>query len=87
MNKNVLDKIDLEEFQGAVKAVMEKFNTTEEEAEKYIMSWGPKRLKAYNLLTAGESWRDGHTKQKLEKRVKNRRKKNKQARKARRANR
>ena len=51
------------------------------------MSWGPKRLKAYNLLTAGESWRDGHTKQKLEKRVKNRRKKNKQARKARRANR
>ena len=30
MNKNVLDKIDLEEFQGAVKAVMEKFNTTEE---------------------------------------------------------
>ena len=87
MNSRTMEKIDLDEFQGAVKAVMNKYNTTEEEAEKYIMSWGPKRLKQYGIFESGESWREGHTKQTVEKRKNQRRKKNKMARKTRKSNR
>lgn len=87
MDSKLMEKIDLEEFQGATKAVAEHYNISEEEAEKYIMTWGPKALKRTGILDAGSSWREGYTKPTMEKRKSQRRKKNKMARKARKANR
>lgn len=87
MNNKLIDKIDLDEFQGATKAVAEHYNISEEEAEQYIMSWGPKKLKRTGILDAAASWREGYTKPTIEKRKSQRRKKNKVARKSRKANR
>lgn len=87
MNNKLIDKIDLDEFEKATKAVKEHYNISEEEAEQYIMQWGPKDMKRVGLLDPESSWREGFTKKSLQRRVENRRKKNKQAKKARRKNR
>lgn len=87
MDSNLINKIDLDEFQKATKAVKEHYNITEEEAEQYIMQWGPKAMKRVGLLEKGESWKAGYTKPPTSKKVNERRKKNKQARKSRKKNR
>lgn len=87
MDNRLLGKIDLDEFHEAIKAVAEHYNISEEEAENYIMKWGPKALKRIGILDAGSSWREGYTKPTVEKRKSQRRKKDKIVRKAKKANR
>jgi len=84
---NLMEKIDLEKLQEVTKSVMSHYNITEEEAEQYIMKWGPKRMKKMGVLDNSESWKAGFTKQPTEKKIKERRKKNKQAKKSRKNNR
>lgn len=87
MDNRLINKIDLDEFQKATKSVKEHYNISEEEAEQYIMKQGPKMLKRAGLLDNTESWKAGYTKPPTSKKINERRKKNKQARKSRRKNR
>lgn len=87
MDNKIVDRLDLEEFTNVTNMVAKHYNISEEEAEEYVMSFGPKKLKRMGVLEADKGWRDGYTKQTIEKRKETRRKKNKMARKARRANR
>lgn len=79
--------IDREQMDKAKKNVSERFNIEESQAEDYLKQHGPKRLMKMGLLEDKFSWRAGFTKPTIESRKAKNRKKNKLARKARRANR
>lgn len=81
---NIIDKIDYDAFEKATKKIKERYNISEPEAEKYLMSLGPKALKNMRIFSNIHEWREGHTKQTIVKRKSERRKKNKISRQTRR---
>lgn len=87
MNNKLINKLDLDGFSELTKKIVEQYNITEEEAEEYALKLGPKKLRSLGALETSSGWRENFTKPTLEKRKQNNRKKNKQARKARKLNR
>lgn len=86
MDSKLVNRLDLDAFTEVTNKISKDYNVSEEEAEGYIMALGPKKLKKMGILE-GTGWRDGYTKQSIQKRKEGRRKKNKEAKKAKRKNR
>lgn len=87
MNQKLVNRLSLDEFTKLTDKVAKHYNISDEEAEKYVLSLGPQKLKNMGVLENNHGWRDGFTKQTIEKRKAHKRKKNKMAKKSRRANR
>jgi len=87
MNNKLVNRLDLNEFTKLVDNVKKQYNISDEEAEKYVISLGPKKLKKLNTFEDPNGWRAGYTKPTVMKKKLNNKKKNKEARKARRKNR
>ena len=83
----LLGKIDLDTFIKKTENIKKTHNLSEEDAEKFLMDLGPKKLKSIGCLENDISWRAGYTKPTIAKRRSTNRKKNKLARIARRKNR
>lgn len=78
-------KILVEDFNKMKTKLMEERNISSEDATQFIMKLGPKRLFKMGILEM-HGWRESFTKTPIETRKERNRRKNKQARKSRRAN-
>lgn len=87
MDEKLTNRLDLDEFTKITNKVAKQYNISDEEAEEYVMSLGPKSLSRMGVLDGRHGWRDGYTKASVGKKKAHRRKKNKMARQSRRANR
>jgi hypothetical protein len=84
---NLFSKLDQNVYAERVKVVQKKYNISEEEAKKYILSMGPKMLLKTGVLSNKVAWREGFTKKPMELRIKERRAKSKIAKQSRKQNR
>lgn len=73
---DITDKIDIDKYENKVKEIMNNHNISRSQAEDIILKAGPKKLYKAGMLNT-EGWKVGFTKPSLEKRKKQRRKKNK----------
>jgi len=82
MDQKLLNNINYDKFVETTDTIKKNYNISEQEAEEYLISLGPKKLTKLGVLDNSFSWRDGYTKKSVDKRVKERRKKNKMAQKS-----